>query len=430
MGRFRAGVSRKDITPPVGTPLSGYIRRFGHSTGIHDPLYANLLWVTDGSAQVLFVSLDLMNIDGEFSSRTKAAIKGELGIPEENVLIAAIHTHAAPGMHILREGARRDRAWEERVLEAVVAGSRDAVQKSQKALMGTGFGQAVIGYNRRKPGGPLDPSLAAAGFFDESQELFSLVVNYACHPVVLAEDNLLISADYVGYFRDFLEKVFPSGVTTLFFTGPAGDVDPVERGSFRAAERLARVLSAETQGVVKEMKPRPGRGTGIKTARARLKLPYGWIPSADEAERAYRECLLAYQEAAKRGDRTEAKIQKAFLLWAEELREKARNGELPRFLECGLQAVKVGEAVFLAFPFELFSSLSLKMRKRSGIRCLFLVGYANGYHGYLADEASLREGGYEVEDAFKYTGLLPLSGRAGDIFLARALSLLENLTRE
>lgn len=427
MGNLRAGVAKKEITPPIGTYLSGYIRRFGSSTGIHDPLWASILWVTDGNDQVLFISLDVMNISEGFSSQAKAVIAQETGIAEGNILMAAIHTHSAPGIHIFRDGSIRDIKWEKEVLRTLVEGSKEARRRSQKALFGAATGQATIGTNRRKSGGSVDPQLTMAGFFEESKQLFALIANYGCHPVVLAEDNLLISADYVGYFRSQLEKSFTSEVTTLFFTGATGDVDPVERGSFQAAEKLAEVLSNEARQLISKMKFQSD--TQIKTGRIKLEIPYDWIPSADEADKIYNENLFAYRDALKNNDKVEAKIRKAFLLWAEELKKCVLDRKLPGSIECELQALKLGEAVFLAFPFELFSSLSLELRRSSGIECLFLAGYANGYQGYLPDDRSFREGGYEIEDSFKYTGLLVFSAQGGNAFLEKALTLLEKVGR-
>lgn len=423
MGSLRAGVSKTDITPDLGTHLSGYIRRFGLSKGVHDPLRATSLWVSDENDEILFVSLDVMNMSEDFAARAKEVIAGESWMREDDILIAAIHTHSAPGIHVFRDGSERNAEWEERVLGAVADGVREARQRSKKASLGTGTGRAAIGYNRHKTGGAVDPTLTMAGFFDDRGAPFSLVANYGCHPVVLAEDNLHISADYVGYFRDQLEVSFSTEVISLFFTGATGDVDPVERGSFQAAEGLAGVLSGEAMRVLSRMKRQAGGA--IKTSRSRLRIPYGWLPSVEDAEKTYEKSLSAYRQALEEGDNKEVKIRKAFLLWAEDLRKTVKERDLPDFLECDLQAVKLGEAVFLAFPFELFASLSLELRKRCEVPCLFLVGYANGYHGYLGDEAAVREGGYETEMAFKYTGLLPFSAEAGSLFLEKALALCE-----
>jgi hypothetical protein len=67
------------------------------------------------------------------------------------------------------------------------------------------------------------------------------------------------------------------------------------------------------------------------------------------------------------------------------------------------------------------------LRVKSKIESLFLAGYANGYEGYLPDENSYREGGYEVDESFKYCGLLPLSVQAEKNFSKKLLFLIENI---
>ena len=129
------------------------------------------------------------------------------------------------------------------------------------------------------------------------------------------------------------------------------------------------------------------------------------------------------------GNKEAQKIQKAFLLWAEKLRDKALKNELPHSLECELQCIKLGDAVLLAFPFELFSSISRSLRTQSGIQNLFMVGCANGYNGYLPDRESQETGGYEVDEAFKYVGLLPFAADAEKVFLKKALALIKNVTQ-
>ena len=78
MGRIRAGAVRKEITPPVGVDLFGYILRFGSSRGVHDPLWAHFLWVEDGKNKVLLISLDILYMSPEFSFQVREAVSREL----------------------------------------------------------------------------------------------------------------------------------------------------------------------------------------------------------------------------------------------------------------------------------------------------------------------------------------------------------------
>ncbi len=423
MGRLRIGAVKKEITPSLPADLLGYIRRFGKSTGIHDPLLANLLLVDNGVEKVLLFSLDILFLNRDFSQQVKNAISEKLNMDKKNILIAAIHTHSAPGIHLFRDESIRNKEWEDKVFQTLVKGAVEASQQSQAAYLGVRSGKSFIGKNRRKEGGPLDPNFPMICFFDERDHPLAVIVNYGCHPVVLDEKNLFITADYVFDFRSGLNKILSSDVITLFFTGASGDVDPVERGSFSIAKRLGMELAEEALKIIDDMEAKAD--INIQTKETSLKIPYGWIPDAQETEEIYASTRQKYEDAVKKRDRVAQKMQKAFLLWANEIREKAIKNELPEYLECELQCIRLGDAVLLAFPFELFSSISLSLRTQSGIQDLFLIGYANGYSGYLPDKKALEEGGYEVEEAFKYVGLLPFAANAEEIFLEKALHLIK-----
>jgi len=424
-GRLRIGFVRKDITPPLPANLSGYIRRFGKATRVHDPLLAHLLLIDNGINKILLISLDILFLSSELSSRLRQAISEELNMDEKNILIAAIHTHSSPGIHTFRDEGIRDKTWEEEVFQTLMKGAAETGQRLEEASIGIGLGSSDIGRNRRKEGGPLDPNFPLICFFDEQDHPLAVIANYGCHPVVLDEKNLLITADYVHYFRKSLSERLSSDVSILFFTGASGDVDPVERGSFSIAERLGLEIAEEALKIISEMETRTD--IDIEAKEISFKIPYGWVPDVQEAKEAYESMRRKYEEAMRSGNRESRKIQKAFLLWAEELKEKALKNELPKSLECRLQCIKLGEAVLLAYPFELFSSVSLSLRMKSAVKHLFMVGYANGYSGYLPDRSSIREGGYEVEEAFKYVGILPFDSNAEELFLEKALSLIESL---
>ena len=60
---MKAGVSCKNITPPVRTRLADHTR---YSTGIHDPLFVKPLVLDDGESAVVIVCIDLLNGSFEF----------------------------------------------------------------------------------------------------------------------------------------------------------------------------------------------------------------------------------------------------------------------------------------------------------------------------------------------------------------------------
>ncbi len=423
---MRIGAVQKEITPSLPAELVGYIRRFGKAAGIHDPLLANLLLVDNGTERVLLVSLDILFLSTDFAFKVKQAVSEKLNIDTKNILLAAIHTHSAPAIHFFRDESIQDKAWEEKVFQTLVQSAVEASQQLQQTTMGVGVGRSSIGQNRRKDKGPFDSNFPLICFFDEQDRPQAVMANCGCHPVVLDERNLFITADYVFNFRNSLNTMLSSDLTTLFFTGACGDVDPLERGSFSAAQRLGKKLAGEALVIIDSMEA--SSDIEIKSIETSLEIPYAGIPNAHEAEETYKNTRKNYENAAAKGEREAQKIQKAFLLWAEKLREKALKNEIPASLQCKLQCIKLGDAVLFAFPFELFSSISQSLRARSGIPNLFMVGYANGYGGYLPDKKSIEEGGYEVEEAFKYIGLLPFTADAETLFLRKALELIKGVT--
>src|SRR5262245_31496633 len=91
---FRAGAATSNITPPLGSPVVGGFAPFP-STHIHDELHARCLVLDDGATKLVLVVCDLLGIDRRVSDEARELLQKDLGIPPENVLISATHTHSA-----------------------------------------------------------------------------------------------------------------------------------------------------------------------------------------------------------------------------------------------------------------------------------------------------------------------------------------------
>ena len=108
--------------------------------------------------------------------------------------------------------------------------------------IGTGWGVAYLGHNRRAimldgqprmfwrdetllPSSPVDPTVGVIRLDRRDGTPLAILVNYACHPVVLGPDNLSYSADYPGVMRDTIEDSL-KGSTAFFLQGAPGDINP------------------------------------------------------------------------------------------------------------------------------------------------------------------------------------------------------------
>jgi len=91
------------------------------------------------------------------------------------------------------------------------------------------------------------------------------------------------------------------------------------------------------------------------------------------------------------------------------LRAYARN-EVRPYAEVLVQAMRLGEAVFVALPGEVFLEIGTAIRRAAGVDNLFIVAYSNNDEiGYIPTRVAFFEGGYEVDSAPYYYGLFQLS---------------------
>ena len=85
--RCRAAFARADITPPVGHVMGGYAARLKGATGTHDPLYATVLVIESGEAQLALVTCDLRSF---VSTRVGELARQKFGVGR--TIISVSHT--------------------------------------------------------------------------------------------------------------------------------------------------------------------------------------------------------------------------------------------------------------------------------------------------------------------------------------------------
>ena len=361
-----AGVARVEITPPAGHPMGGYAARNGPSTGVHDPLYATTLLLKSGGLTVAIVSCDLRSFPSERIVNTARERK-----LADHVLIAVTHTHSGPMTWEDQSWPSRERSWfaetERKILSAIEAASK----KTFPARIAAGFGEIYLGHNRRKvdadgrvtmfwrnaeklPTSPIDPTVGVIRVDDQSGKARAIIVNYACHAVVLGPDNRMISADYPGYLARRIEREFP-GAMCLFTQGGAGDINPyldkqpVDQNGFGEAEKMGDALAEEALKVARRLKPQTNANSVLRAAA----------------------------EVVEFRDRWDAK----------------------KTVHVGLTTLLINNDIAIAtMPGEPFVDLQIALRDKSEIANTFLFGYtysAGGeWAGYIPTIRAAAEGGY------------------------------------
>lgn len=415
------GAYTTEITPKQSVDLNGYILRFGKSQGIHDPLTANIMYVESNGKKTLLISLDLLTISLETADKLIKEISGQLNMDREAIIIAAIHTHASVGRPYLRNVGEESREWREDFEKKIIEGSKIAFGNRVECELYSYEAYSSVGINRRNSSRGIDPNTPFV-VAKKGDKIIAWIVNYNCHAVCLTESNLLISADYVYYLRKHLYEKINQQFPVLFFNGGSGDVDPKKRGSFDEAKFTGEKLAEE---ILLNYKVYEGKqiNSDIDYKTTIMTIPYDWHPTVEEAKANLNEYTKKLDESTTKEDK---KINGAFKIWAAEVLERTENNSLPEFIDIPVSYIRIGEISFIAVPLEIFSSISLKLRKLFGTNPLFVISYGNGYAGYLSDKAAHYEGGYEIDDWHKYAGILPKVSNVEDIFWKSVKELLLN----
>jgi len=432
-----AGAAVMDITPTDSQFLYGYPHVSRYSTGVHDPLLCSGLCLDDGQKQILFLTTDIIFISKALCRTVRQDISARIGIAPENILLSASHTHSGPITVNYVSNSQdavvppADEAYLRFLQERIIATAQLAWQNRQEAKAGLVTADSTgIGSNRHDPAGPADhevPVLLIKANRDDANIACMLICSM--HPTVLHEDSTLISADFPGMARRYLQtQLLGDSCPVLYHTGPAGNTSPrhvTSANTFAEAERLGRILAEAVMRVV------PGMDFStdlpLELVRAEIDLPRKVFPSLATAQVILLSArkkleLLCAEQAAKQAIRT------AECDWfgAEEtlaLAQAAAEGRLEEAyascLPAEIQIFKVGPWRFVGWQGEVFVEYALAVKK--AFAHTYLISLANGeLQGYLATAEAAAGGSYESANAL-------FSPTAGQVLVDTTIRLLKEL---
>ncbi|HUP79547.1 MAG TPA: neutral/alkaline non-lysosomal ceramidase N-terminal domain-containing protein, partial [Pirellula sp.] len=214
IAEIHVGLSQVDITPPIGGLTTGYSSA-KPTDAIHDPVSARVLVLQNELTCIALVVCDLC----VYNSPSLHAQMKSIGV--DRLLLMNTHTHAGPKMN-QDDFPTTDKPWRDTVDERLLTAIKDAKRNQFKAFFVASESHIQLGYNRlvqrgdfavthfensdRVPYGAVDRQVGVIRLTDEQQKIRAVIVNYACHPVVLGPRNLQISADYPGVMRKIVES--------------------------------------------------------------------------------------------------------------------------------------------------------------------------------------------------------------------------------
>ncbi len=436
-GKLSAGTARVDISPDKGIELAGYPHHPRYNTGINDPLYASCLYLDDGVQKVAFVALDLLFFSKRYVSIVRKKVQEVTGIPAKNIMISCTHTHSGPwasgrlDIEALEKGLQPHNDFITKLIDNVIHVILVAVNNPFEAQVGMMTGlcgkEKGIGGNRRDIYGPSDPQVGVLGVMDTTGVLRACLINYALHPTVLHADSTVVSADYPGYVREYLNKVLP-GMNVLFTQGFSGNQSTryFRKGqTFDEAKRIGYEIGKECNRVLCNIQPENNPKLSVRTIETGIKTRI--FPAKEDAIHCVEKAKQEY-ESLKKSNASYIELQNSNLklLGAEDilgyilLMEKGYKIDLLEDeVPVEIMSVGIGDIRIISMPGEIFVEFGLFIKDQCQNDKLILIELANGcLPGYVYTKESLEIGGYETDTSM----LAPVTGY---IFTDIALRLLK-----
>jgi len=432
-----AGAEMIDITPEDSQFLYGYPHVERYSTVVHDPLFSCALYLSDGQTQVVFIASDIIFISKETCRKARQRIAKAVGIPAENIMVTATHTHSGPITvdYISNEAdsvvPKADPKYVKLMEDGIVAAGIKAHNKAQPARIGLTIADADgIGTNRHSPAGPADmevPVLMVKSV--NGNENIACMLVCSMHPTVLHEDSTLISGDFPAMAKQYLQKnVLGKDCPVIYHTGPAGNQSPrhvTKANTFEEAERLGQILGKAVEYVIPKIEYQSRIDLSVR--QDFVDLPKRNFPSVIDTQARLDKAIVRFKHLRETNAQSqEIRTAECDLFGAEEtitLAKAAANGRVDAVykscLPAEIQIIKVGPWKFVGWPGEIFIEYALAVKEKHDNT--LVVSLANGeLQGYIVTAQAADQGGYEASNAL-------FSHKSGEILIDKTLKMLKEI---
>ncbi len=433
------GFSEVKFTPNIeSVPMGGYAPT-RYSTGVHDDLYARAIYFSNGTEEIIIISVEVVCIFYKFVQRMRRKISKQTGVKPKNILISAHHNHSGPdtlglfdikGFFTPTFNLEMMTQIELKIVRSAILAKKNA-EPGKIGLEKQQFEKRVM-LNRRDPQKDTKFDLSVLRVNSDNGEMRGLLTNYACHATTLPRDNTLLTGEFPGYLVRRIKQLTNNKVFSMYTNGPCGDLNPnlypenepfhlitKERiskssygefnrlGNYKTTMRIGYSLGEGALEIAKMIKC--SKIDDIKVVSEIIN-----VPLKDMMEDNSRKSIMRH---------ISFKFKK--LLITTLLNYNRSNMSYVSFIKIGgnwyfqteLQAIKINDILILSIPGELFVDLGKKLISKSPIKKTFIIELGNDWIGYLYPPEEYFIGGYE-------TGIVSFSPVAGIYVYNQMLNLL------
>ncbi len=405
---LKVGFSRVDVTPPLGTELTGYFHK-RYADGVLDPLYLNALAISDGNNTALIITGDFMYILESATARYRELIEKRTGISKDSILLHTIHQHTSTTAGI---GGPTDAVYQDFLERKYCDAAQMALDDmtEAKTFYAEGETQKPISFVRRfkmKDGsvqtnpGRLNPDIVCpVSEADNTVRLVKIVregkkdialVNFQTHPDVVGGSK--ISADWPGFVRMLTEKALDN-THCILINGCQGDVNHIDVFSTVSMGKDTVLRYAHAQYMGKSITDVAvslwDKAAPIDTDGVSCQIKYTYAPSNPEGAAEIAEMTRNFN------DYTDKKIKSPNMATSGRWRRIASMTRTTLVQTIPVTVVAFGKVAILGYAGEPFTEYAVNPRNAFPELTVLTACLANGAQGYFPSAEAFAEGGYEA----------------------------------
>ncbi|MDZ4818970.1 MAG: hypothetical protein SGJ20_08365 [Planctomycetota bacterium] len=352
-----------------------------------------------GSPKVAIVAADVLFVSKDFVDAALKEIEKTIGIPADNILVNATHTHHAPTTATVH-GYKREEEFCKRVQQGIVKAVTEANAKLSEKPCEFKFclgEESSFGQNSRlllndgrvywtgpqdgfvRPTGPFDPQLPVLAFENDQKKLQAVIFNHSTHTIGSRKPGVRSPSVY-GFTTQELEDEL--GGTFLFLEGASGSTHNLY---LKADEGITR-MKAAVKSALEKAEPHP------VNALLSIKKPFTFkVRTFDDAVEDKKCVDYCTKYNGKHADSIIGVFRNQRAVLAPQQGQERTTV---------LQTMLIGDVAIVGVPAEYFTVLGQDIKRRSPFRYTYVAELANDWIGYLPDKRGHELGGYQT-----WTGL-------------------------
>ncbi len=405
---LKAGFSRVDVTPPLGSYISGYFHA-RYAKGVLDPIELNALAFSDGENTALIVISDFIGVGRNFCDELREKISARTGISADHIMLTALHQHTSVCIADKEPNTRGDRAYMDMVYRKYCDVAQMSLDDMKEAELGYGEEETAeqIAFVRRyvmkdgsiatNPDGRGAEILRPCDAPDNTVRLLRFkrkdandiaFVNFCTHPDVIGGE--MLSADWPGFARRYVEKEL-DGVSCLLLNGVQGDSNHCDfingvRGGYGHSAHMGRVIADTVRKLWDHTE-------AVADGYVNGAIDVVYNKTRTDGEEEYDACVKLLE------DNRAGKVKAHITELGRATRIVNLRKDVPIYRQVPITVLKLGEVAFVGFGGEPFTHYAKAIREAFPDKTVLSACCCNGYEGYLPTAQAFAEGGYEASSS-------------------------------